>query len=132
VRSSQSLTGAGFTETASARLDVQNDARLRLEDAVGTLTSTAIASTLSEGRSRTVQTQTPTAARRPTRVTVGDVADILSGVEPPVGAALYDGRPAVFVQVNKLPGVDTVTVTRQVEQAIEDLNSHLTSGSRIE
>jgi len=39
VRSSQSLTGAGFTETASARLDVQHDARLRLEDAVGTLTS---------------------------------------------------------------------------------------------
>jgi CzcA family heavy metal efflux pump len=63
---------------------------------------------------------------------VGDVADVASGVEPPVGAALYDGRPAVFVQVNKLPGADTVVVTRQVEQAIEDLKSYLPSGSRIE
>ena len=138
VRSSQSLTGAGFTETASARLDVQNDARLRLEDAVGTLNNTAIPSTSatapasawSEGRSRTVATQT--ASRRPARVTVGDVADVVSGVEPPVGAALYDGRPAVFVQGNKLPGADTVVVTRQVEQAIEDLKTYLPSGSRIE
>jgi CzcA family heavy metal efflux pump len=138
VRSSQSLTGAGFTETASARLDVQNDTRLRLEDAVGTLTNTVIPSTsatapasaLSEGRSRIVATQI--ASRRPARVMVGDVADVASGVEPPVGAALYDGRPAVFVQVNKLPGADTVVVTRQVEQAIEDLKSYLPSGSRIE
>jgi len=29
-----------------------------------------------------------------------------------VGAALYDGRPAVFVQVSKLPWADTVRVTR--------------------
>jgi CzcA family heavy metal efflux pump len=138
VRSSQSLTGAGFTETASARLDVQNDARLRLEDAVGTLTNTAIPSTSatasasawSEGRSRIVATRT--ASRRPARVTIGDVADVVPGVEPPVGAALYDGRPAVFVQVNKLPGADTVAVTRQVEHAIEDLKGYLPSGSRIE
>src|SRR5205823_4217777 len=87
-------------------------------------------STSSERRSHAVVTQT--ALRRPTRVTVGDIADVVSGVETPVGAALYDGRPAVFVQVNKLPGVDTIAVTRQVEQAVEDLKRSLPSGSRIE
>lgn len=142
IQSSQSLTGAGFTETASARTDVQNDARLRLEDAVATLTNTPVSSGSAftagstEGstapmNSLAVQPQT-VSPRRAARVTIGEVAEVVSGIEPPVGAALYDGRPAVFVQVNKLPGADTVAVTRQVEQAIEDLKSNLPSGARIE
>src|SRR5438105_3452693 len=42
VRASQSLTGAGFAETPSARLDVQNDARLRLADATTVLANTTV------------------------------------------------------------------------------------------
>ena len=114
VRSSQSLTGAGFTETASARLDIQNDARLRPENAISKLGNTAI----------------PSQQRAPLRI--GDVAEVVFATEPRVGAALYDGRPAVFVQVNKLPGADTVAVTRQVERALQDLARALPEGGRIE
>jgi Cu/Ag efflux pump CusA len=115
------LTGADFIETQSARLDVQNDARLRLEDAVATLSNTAVSSA-----------SAATSVRRPAPVRIGDVADVVSAVEPPVGAALYDGRPAVFVQVSKLPWADTVRVTRQVEQMLRDLGGHLPPGSAIE
>lgn len=144
IQSSQSLTGAGFTETASARTDVQNDARLRPEDAIATLSNTPIASRSatttasapSEGRPSSLTSAsaplTPSASRRASRVTIGEVAEIVTGTEPPVGAALYDGRPAVFVQVNKLPGADTVAVTRQVEEAIEGLKSNVPPGTRIE
>jgi|RhiMetdeSRZDD1v2_1073273.scaffolds.fasta_scaffold06373_15 CzcA family heavy metal efflux pump len=122
VRASQSVTGAGFAETASARLDVQNDARLRLEDAITKLSNTAIP-----------VSPTPAAASpRPAPVRLGDVADVVFSNEPSVGAALYDGKPAVFVQVNKLPDADTVAVTRQVEQALRDLANALPEGARIE
>jgi CzcA family heavy metal efflux pump len=126
VRASQSLTGAGFAETASARLDVQNDARLRLADAIATLSNTVIP--------RTQRSVNPVALASPRvlPVRIGDVADVVFANEPPVGAALYDGRPAVFVQVNKLPGADTVGVTQQVEEALKEMAKTLPSGGRIE
>ena len=128
VRSSQSLRGAGFTETASVRLDVQNDARLRIEDAVETLGNIAAASTPRSAAGTAISARSP----QPVSVRIGDVAEVVSATEPAVGAALYDGRPAVFVQVNKLPGADTVGVTRQVEQALEELKSALPAGARLE
>lgn len=141
VRASQSLTGAGFTETASARLDVQNDARLRLEDAAATLSNITISSSPaprppSPGQEGTAPRNGRAAAAVLSSlvgpVRIGDVAEVVLAVEPPVGAALYDGRPAVFVQVNKLPGADTVRVTEQVELALEDLKAALPAGARIE
>lgn len=144
VRSSQSLTGAGFTETPSARLDVQMDARLRIADAIPTLGNIAVASSSPSAAgsvSPMPQSLAPTATGLPASsirssqsapVRIGDVAEVVSATEPAVGAALYDGRPAVFVQVNKLPGADTVGVTRQVEQALEELKNALPAGARLE
>ncbi len=111
VRGSQSLSGAGFVETASARLDVQNDARLSWDDAVAMLGRTAVSGPL---------------------VQIADVADVVRGAEPPVGAALYDGRPAVYVQVTKLPWGDTITLTDEVERTLRELGSRLPAGARIE
>lgn len=111
VRGSQSLSGAGFVETASARLDVQNDARLSWDDAVAVLGHTAVSAPL---------------------VQIADVADVVRGAEPPVGAALYDGRPAVYVQVTKLPWGDTITLTDEVERTLRELGSRLPAGARIE
>ena len=140
IRGAQSLTGAGFAETASSRLDVQNDARLRLNDVVPVLSGLPIPVSASPEATRSVSSEAaaPAAnirtasARRSTPVTVGEVADVVLGTEPSVGAALYDGRPAVFFQVNKLPGTDTLTITRQVEAAVEELRHDLPPGARIE
>ncbi len=143
VRSSQSLTGAGFTETASARLDVQNDARLRIGDAVATLRNIAVPSSPAPppaSHARVPEASAALGGRAPATILsspagpirIGDVAEVVSAVEPPVGAALYDGRPAVFIQVSKLPGADTVRVTQRVEQALDDLKAALPAGGRIE
>jgi len=121
VGRSQSLSGGGFAEDASTRLDVQNDARLRIEDAIAVLQNTAIPSSPAAGR-----------ATQLAPVRIGDVADVVWAEEPPVGAAIYDGRPAVFVQVNKLPDADTLGVTEQVEQALADLTAVVPTGARIE
>lgn len=113
VQRSQSLSGAGFVETAGARLDVRSEARLSLADAPQTLAEMPLES--SRG----------TPGRLPLRL--GDVAEIVHAAEPRVGAALYDGRPAVYVQVNKLPGADTLNVTREVEAALKDLKRALSA-----
>jgi Cu/Ag efflux pump CusA len=138
VRGSQSLTGVGFTETESARIDVQHDARLRLGDAIAVLTNTAIPmvtgipSMSSGAENEPSPVRAGARSRHDLPVTIGDVAEVVFGTEPAVGAALYDGRPAVFFQVNKLPGIDTVTITRQVEETVDALRPDLPNGGRIE
>lgn len=47
------------------------------------------------------------------------------------GDAGYMGRPAVIVSVEKQPEVDTLALTRAVEEAVADLNRTLPDGIRI-
>ena len=107
VKSSQAISGAGFVNAGAARLDVKTDARLTLGDAVETLKSVVVSN----------------ANGLPIRV--GEVADVVLSDEPRVGAALFDGRPAVFLQVTKLPWADTIKVTKAVEAAMGELSRAL-------
>jgi len=58
-------------------------------------------------------------------VRVRDVADVRVGAAPPVGTALYDGEPAIYVQVDKLPWADTIGVTERVEKTLAELDAEL-------
>lgn len=58
-------------------------------------------------------------------LTLGDVADVREAAEPPVGAATYNGQPAVQLMVSEQYGADTLTVTRGAEQALEALRPSL-------
>ena len=111
VEASQAIEGAGFVDRGNARLDVVNETRLALEDAPEQLAASSL-------QSRTTR--------------IGDVAEVVRGDEPRVGAALYDGGPAVFVQVMKLPWVDTRRVTALVERALDELKRELPPGARIQ
>lgn len=114
VRTSQALSGAGFVETGAARLDVQNDSRLTIESAATTLR------------------MLPVGTSKHAPVRLGEVADIIHGMDPPVGSAIFDGRPAVYVQVIKLPWADTLGVTAAVDQVLHDIERELPKGARIE
>jgi CzcA family heavy metal efflux pump len=59
----------------------------------------------------------------PVRVT--DVAEVAAGEAPPVGAALYDGKPAIYVQIEKLPWADTLRLTETVESTLRALDVEL-------
>lgn len=114
VRGSQSVSGVGFTEAGAARLDIRSDARLMLADAEQSLSDTIVG------------------VHGPVAIRLGDVADIVRAAEPPVGAAMYDGRPAVYVQVSKLPWADTLTVTQQVQDTLREMEHAVPPGMRIE
>jgi len=60
------------------------------------------------------------------------VADVRFGPEFPRGDSAYMGKPAIIATVSKLFGADTLTVTHNVEKALEEIRKTLPQGIRLE
>ena len=60
------------------------------------------------------------------------VANVSYGAKLKRGEAGFMGRPAVIVSVEKQPGVDTVKLSAEVEQAMVDLNRTMPQGIKID
>ncbi len=58
-------------------------------------------------------------------MTLGQVAEVRDGATPPFGAALINGQTGVILNVESQYHADVLAVTRQVEQALNDLNPTL-------
>src|SRR5262245_6946925 len=114
VRSSQSVAGVGFADVGASRMDIHSEGRWTVADAERQLAGTVVG------------------ASDALAVRLGEVATVVRASEPPMGGAMYDGRPAVYVQISKLPWADTLTVTREVERALEELKATLPAGARLE
>ena len=54
-------------------------------------------------------------------VTVGDVAQVVTGHQPLIGNALVDGRPGLVLVIQKLPGASVTAVTSEVRRALSGL-----------
>lgn len=54
-------------------------------------------------------------------IRISDVANVVWDIEPMRGDAAVNGTPGVIMSVTKTPGFDTLTLTRQIETALEDL-----------
>jgi len=97
-------TGGGFTELHSREYLIRN---------IGRTTS------LDDLRNIVVATVNG----RP--VYLHQVASVEFAAKVKRGDAGYMGKPAVVVSVEKQPNIDTVTLTRQIEEALSDLNDSL-------
>ncbi|KMO36022.1 efflux RND transporter permease subunit [Methylobacterium aquaticum] len=60
------------------------------------------------------------------------VAEVSFGAKVKRGDAGYQGKPAVIVSVEKQPDVDTVKLTRQVEQALGEITQTLPDGIKAD
>ena len=61
-------------------------------------------------------------------IAISDVATVAWGTEPKRGEAAVSGSPGVIMSVIKAPGFDTITLTEQIETAIEGLKPTLPEG----
>ncbi|MBS0240598.1 MAG: efflux RND transporter permease subunit [Proteobacteria bacterium] len=60
------------------------------------------------------------------------IADVSFVAKLKRGDAGYMGKPSVIVSVEKQPGVDTLRLTGEIEQALTQLNSSLPSGIKVD
>lgn len=106
ARKGTGVRGAGFVDTPNQRVVLRTEGQALTPEALG----------------RTVLINEGGAS-----VVLADVATVASAPEPPIGAALVDGRPGVLLMVGAQVGVDTRAVTARLEAALEDLKPGLAS-----
>lgn len=75
--------------------------------------------------------QTKVAERGGIPIRLEQVATVRFGPEFKRGDATWEGKPAVIGTVSKLFGADTLTVTYQVEQALEEIRKTLPPGVEL-
>jgi Cu/Ag efflux pump CusA len=61
----------------------------------------------------------------PAKLRLGDVSTIVEDHQPLIGDAVVDGGDGLMLVVEKLPGANTLDVTRGVEKALDDLRPGL-------
>lgn len=65
-------------------------------------------------------------------VQIGDVAEVAFGVQTMRGDASVNGTMGVVLSVDKAPGFDTLKLTAQIEQALDELKPSLPPGVEVE
>ena len=75
--------------------------------------------------------QTVVVTKNQTPILLKDVASVQFGKQVMRGDAGVNGTPAVIVSVQKQPGMDTISLTKQVEKALEELRGSLPSDIKI-
>ncbi|WP_144394561.1 efflux RND transporter permease subunit [Pleionea sediminis] len=65
-------------------------------------------------------------------VLVRDIADVVVGPAPRRGTAAYNAKSAIVLGIQKQPNVNTLKVTKELDEVIEKLQLTLPEGMRIE
>jgi|UniRef100_UPI003784B7C4 CzcA family heavy metal efflux pump len=65
-------------------------------------------------------------------VLISDVAEVKAGIQPMRGDASVNGTMGVVLSIDKAPGFDTLKLTQQVEDALQELNPSLPVGVTAE
>jgi CzcA family heavy metal efflux pump len=76
--------------------------------------------------------KTVVAQREGVPIPLEQVAEVRFGPEFPRGDSAYMGKPAIIGTISKLFGADTLTVTRKVEQALEEIQKSLPQGVQMQ
>jgi CzcA family heavy metal efflux pump len=62
-------------------------------------------------------------------IRISDVATVKTGPAPAIGAAAYNGRDAVLINITKQPGINTVRLTEEINIALKEIEENF--GSEI-
>jgi len=70
--------------------------------------------------------------REGTPITVGNVAEVVQGIQVKRGDASINGEPSVIIMVSKQPGQDTVQLTETIEKAMAEMRSAMPHGVELD
>ena len=76
--------------------------------------------------------ETVVAMRAGAPVRLADVAEVGIGPRPRIGMASVNGTSAVILTVQKQPGVNTIELTARIHEELDQLESQIPAGVRIE
>ncbi|HEU4805141.1 MAG TPA: multidrug efflux RND transporter permease subunit [Nitrobacter sp.] len=71
------------------------------------------------------------AYRNGSPVTIGDVAQIVDGLENNRTAGWYNGTPAVIIDIQRQPGANVIEVVRQIQEEIPKLQRAIPAGVKL-
>lgn len=75
--------------------------------------------------------ETVVSVRKGSPVRIADLGDIRIGESPRRGEACANGQPAVLLGLAKQPGANTLTLTRELDLALDDLERKLPDGMKL-
>ena len=104
ARKATGVRGAGFVDTANQRITLQTQGQSLTPEQV----------------ERTVLLHEAGAS-----IVLGDVANVVTAPEPPIGAALIDGKPGIMLMIGQQYGANTREVTARAEAALQELRPAL-------
>lgn len=104
ARKATGVRGAGFVDTTNQRITLQTQGQ----------------SLTPEQLARTVLLHEAGAS-----VVLGDVANVVTAPEPPIGGALIDGRPGIMLMISQQYGANTREVTTRAEAALDEVRPAL-------
>ena len=104
ARKATGVRGAGFVDTVNQRITLQTQGQSLTPEQV----------------ERTVLLHEAGAS-----IVLGDVADVVAAPEPPIGAALIDGKPGIMLMIGQQYGANTREVTARAEAALQELRPAL-------
>ncbi len=102
ARKATAVEGAGFIENSNQRIVIQTKGQA--------LTDAEIAKTIILHKNNM-------------NITVGNVADVVTAPEPPIGSAIIEGKPGVMLMIYGQYGTNTLQVTKRVEAALKNMQA---------
>ncbi len=107
ARKATAVEGSGFIENHNQRIILQTEGQ--------SLTDADLAKTIILHKNNM-------------NVTLGDVADVLTAPEPPIGSATIEGKRGVILMIYGQYGSNALEVTKNVEAALTDMQTAFSSG----
>ena len=86
------------------------------------------------GRVRSLEDigETVVAATNGIATKIADLGEVVIGEEPKRGEGSTQGKPAVILGIQKQPGANTLTLTKELDLVLDDIGSKLPQGMKID
>lgn len=64
-------------------------------------------------------------------IRIGDIAEVKIGASDKIGDGSLNGEPSIIMTITKQPGVNTINLTEEIDQALMDMKSSLPAGIEL-